>query len=159
MSAKKQKQTRKQGPAAQRDVESMLSHILLAGFPATATWRQMCKHTGRDDEGVEQTINSPAFRARLGASFRARVYVESAAIVESLLKAARKEQGWAWKVLLEITGIRDQLDELLSAGQPNDEGSFISSEFERDLLGKLRQLGSGEPGPQARMRSTTFVEE
>lgn len=102
------------------------------------------QETGWNDEEIERQLTSPGFLAEVSRAVGAYIVENLPAAVQATVNEAEEAQPAAWKSLLELTGLVELVRAALLPTPAESSEVFISTEFERRLLEKLRALPPGK---------------
>lgn len=145
---------RKPRSASPQSPEQRVAFFLAGDFRKYGERDKLRRATQLSDEQIERALLSPEIDALLRDVQRAWVRERWPALLRSLFDAARQGQSWAWRVLLEATGLGEQLRGATAARSQNDGDAFISTGFERRLLEDLRRGGEAI-APEGRCLSSS----
>jgi transposase len=140
---------RKPQSASPKAPEELVASFLAGGFRKSEERDKLRRATQLSDEQIERALLSPKLDALLRDVRRAWAREQWPALLRSLFDAARQGQSWAWRVLLEATGIGEELRAATAARAQDDGAAFISTDYERRLIEDLRRGGEpvAPPGP------------
>lgn len=100
-------------------------------------------------ENLDALLRTPHFRGRLTACIRAHLTAQLPLAVGLFVDALSKDQGWAFKLLFDLTGLHKITADILELPEEEEMGVIISSAFERDyverVLRNLRAHASEQP--------------
>jgi hypothetical protein len=139
--------------ASAKSPEELVASCLAVGFRGSEERQKLRRATRLTDDQIESALLSPILDALLRDVQQAWVRERWPALLQRLFNGARNGESWAWRVLLEATGLGEQL-RAATAAPPQEEGeAFVSSGFERRLLEDLRRGGNvvvpAGPAPSA----------
>lgn len=91
-------------------------------------------------EEVEAALLSDAVQKRIQGIARACTAERMTPLLQKLFDGACDGQPWAWKILLESTGLADRIRATVFLVESEESEAFVSTAFERRLIEELREL-------------------
>jgi len=133
------------GNDLRRDV---LSVTLAPLYRSQVRKRMKTLHPASEDK-IDAELLSKEARLRIGQSIEACLRQELPGLLAYILDSAWKGNGWACKVILELTGIAEQLRFVASRNEGDVQEADVISEIEKNLVASFRQLVAGEGREEA----------
>lgn len=126
-------QVRKQ--VEDRSLEHRLLESLIEPLRTTERREQSLAATKESHEAIEQALASPVVLGGIAKAQNAFVVEQWPSLLRKLFDAAGKGEAWAWKILLDVAGVADQLR--IASGETDSD---LSAELERSLPEEIRTL-------------------
>lgn len=120
--------------------ETKVAAVLNSKLRLSDVRGELRSKTRATDEELEKLLNSPSLQRRVRAVMAAYIQEQLPDLVVFLVGQAREKQAWAWKVLLEVTGLSEVLRAAVLSQPDTETSALVSSAFERDMLGNIREL-------------------
>lgn len=120
------------------DLEHRLLESLIEPLRTTERREQSLAATKESHEAIEQALASPVVLAGIAKAQNAFVVEQWPSLLRNLFEAARKGEAWAWKILLDVAGVAEQLRAACGdaeAGSSAEVGLGLPSEI-RALLSR-----------------------
>jgi hypothetical protein len=117
--------------ADDRSAEQRLLDCLVEPLRTTEERDQSRAATHESDEAVEQMLASPVILSNIAKAQNAFVAEHWPRLLRKLFDAAKKGEAWAWKILLDVAGVAEQLriasgDEEASSALPKEICALLS---------------------------------
>jgi len=91
------------------DLEHRLLESLIEPLRTTERREQSLAATRESNEAIEQALASPCVLGGLAKAQNAFVVEQWPSLLRKLFDAATKGEAWAWKILLDVAGVAEQL--------------------------------------------------
>ncbi len=117
------------------DLEHRLLESLIEPLRTTERREQSLAATGKSHEVVEQALASPAVLSGIAKAQNAFVVEHWPWLLRKLFDAAKEHEAWAWKILLDVAGVAEQLR--IASGEVDSD---LTAELERSLPEEVRAL-------------------
>lgn len=132
----KTNQSEETKPQENGSVEQRLLDCLVEPLRTTDQRKRSLAATGKSDEVVEQALASPAVLGGIAKAQNAFVVEHWPTLLRKLFDAAAQGESWAWKILLDVAGVAEQLRAACAGAGAGAEGS----ESELGLPKEIRAL-------------------
>lgn len=131
---------------SQSELQQHIAERLLAPLRDNKTRQDIKKFCTNPDSEIETALCGAAMAARLHLPIRAYVMEQTTTLLKELFCGAEAREAWAWRIILEVSGLAECFREAMTRLDPDDGAAFVSSGFERRLLLHLRELIKPQSG-------------
>lgn len=101
--------------------------------------QQQCANSPQE---IEMALCAAKVAEQLRLPLRAFLLEQTTRLVQRLFACAEAGEPWAWRVILEATGMDEYFRQALTNTEATAPDAFVSSGFELRLLERLRKLGT-----------------
>ncbi len=124
-------------------VKHVADHLLkvLRENEVRMTIKGNCANT---DEEIEAVLRTPSLGKILRQPVEAFIVERTTQLIKRLFESAVTGEAWAWRVILEVSGLADHFREAVAKMGTLDEAVFVSAGFEQRLIQDLRELATPE---------------
>lgn len=142
MPVRKEKHATRNRPRklSQSELQQHVAERLLAPLRDNKIRRGIKQSCTNPDPEIETALCAAAVAAQLRPPIRAYIKEQTTTLIARLFRSAEAREAWAWKIILEVSGLAEVFREALAPFDQNDDATFLSSEFERRLIHQLREL-------------------
>ena len=133
----------------ENDRQRVALSAVLAPLYRSQIRRQMQKLHPASEDKMDAELLTMQANLRIQQSVDAYLRQELPGLLAHIFSSAWKGKGWACKLILELTGIAEQLRLLAGRGQEGHQQSEALSEIEKTLVASFRQLVAGEGRKEA----------
>jgi len=116
-------------------IEQRLLRCLVEPLRKTERRKQSLESTGGSDETVEQALASPVVLGGIAKAQNAFVVEHWPSLLKKLFAAAEEGEAWAWKILLDVAGVAEQL-----RAASGEMDSDLRAELDQSLPAEIRAL-------------------
>lgn len=134
-------------PSGSEKLEARIAEVLCSKLHGSAL-RQDLRKTGVTDQEVEERLNSAGVQRQVRSAMAAYIQEQLPDLLVLLVDQAREKQTWAWKILLDATGLAEALRAVVLAQPETQTSALVSTAFERDLFENIRELLQPTDGKQ-----------
>ncbi|MCL6566102.1 MAG: hypothetical protein K6U09_06735 [Acidobacteriia bacterium] len=127
--------------ALERLVSEQLLQPLRASKQRLAI-QQRCANSPRE---IEAALCTATVAEQLRLPLRAFVVEQIPRLMQRLFACAEAGESWAWRVILEASGLGEHFRQALTLTEATAPDAFVSIGFEQRLLERLRELGTSAP--------------
>jgi hypothetical protein len=121
--------------ADNRSAEQRLLDCLVEPLRTTDEREQSRTVTHESHEVIEQMLGSPMVLSGIAKAQNAFVVEHWPRLLRELFDAAKERQAWAWKILLDVAGVAEQLR--IASGEMDSD---LRAELDRSLPEEIRTL-------------------
>ncbi len=123
-------------------LEQLVIEQLLQPLRTSQQRRAIQRRCANSPQEIEAALCAATVAEHLRLPLRAFVWEQTTRLVQRLFARAEAGESWAWRVLLEATGIGEHFRQALASPGAASADAFVSTNFEQRLLERLRELGT-----------------
>ena len=122
-------------PLAGSALEERLLELIVKPLRSTDRRKEHREETGAGDDAIEHALGSSTVLSGVAHAQNAFTVEHWPVLLHKLFEAAEKKEAWAWRILLDVAGVAEQLR--AASGEITAESAAA---FDQTLPPEIREL-------------------